>query len=498
MMSFLTLRTGFVSAISNRLPSQAEWRRSRSLVICGLAFLFAACTALGSASAWIENAGASEVRSRKLQIDTSEQDRLLQFDLDASLFRRLDDRFSNLAVVDASGTLIPSVIEPARENREVLERAEQVATIEKVEEIEGQLVLELSIPERPETINESLAAVQVVTSAVDFDKTVKVEAAETDGSWKVLLEDGLIFDWTRFVNLARYEVSVPATRSRRLRLTLSGATEERRARVREWIGQRVGNEVVSEWERVTIEDRPFRIESVKLVFERRVPREGETLLRALEFEAPEVTVNDSKNQTQIEWSVGRQPISEIDLNWEQRNFSREVEVFVQNTVPLGGVPAWTLIAKDRLSAVDLPEIAERKTQIAFAACRPERMRVIVHDESSSPLTLKSLKARGPAYRGYVLAERGKSDLEIRYGGDPPQNATERNWLAEVRRQVDPLPVSLGPEVAWEEIGGEPEWSRILIWLALGLALLVLTAGLILAMSRSGLEIDESEPPVPGK
>lgn len=444
------------------------------------------------ALAQITDSAIDEVRSRKLEVSAADTDRVLQFDLDASIFRRLNESMSNLAVFQAGGTIVPSVIEAARENREVIERSERPATLEKVEEVDGQLRLEIAVPELTNANSESLSALRINTSAVDFDKTVMIEAAETDGTWKVLLSDGLIFDWTRFVDLSRYEVAFPPTQSRRLRVTFSGATDERRARVREWIGQRVGDQVVAEWERVTIETRPFRIDGVTLVFERRVQREGESLLRDVEVKTWQATKEATKKETWIEWEVGRQPISEIDLTFEQRNFGRDIEVLVQNPVPLGGVPIWTTIKQDRISAIDLPEIAERRTRIQFPACRPQLMRVVIHDEGSSPLSLTAISARGPAYRGYALAERGKAQFELRYGGDPPQSAAEQDLIARVRRQVEPQPVALGPEVAWEEIGSEPEWAAILVWIALAMALIVLTAGLILALRRSGLDRSEVE------
>lgn len=442
--------------------------------------------------AQITDSAIDEVRSRKLEVSEADTDRVLQFDLDASIFRRLNDSMSNLAVFQAGGTIVPSVIEAARENREVIERSERPATLEKVEEVDGQLRLEIAVPELANANSESLSALRINTSAVDFDKNVMIEAAETDGTWKMLLSDGLIFDWTRFVDLSRYEVAFPPTQSRRLRVTFSGATEERRARVREWIGQRVGDQVVAEWERVTIETRPFRIDGVTLVFERRVPREGESLLRDVEVKTWQATKEATKKETWIEWEVGRQPISEIDLTFEQRNFGRDIEVLVQNPVPLGSVPTWTTIKQDRISAIDLPEIAERRTRIQFPACRPQLMRVVIQDEGSPPLSLTALSARGPAYRGYALAERGKAQFELRYGGDPPQSAAEQDLIARVRRQVEPQPVTLGPEVAWEEIGSEPEWAKILVWIALAMALIVLSAGLILALRRSGLDRSEVE------
>lgn len=465
----------------------SSWRRRCLLVsLLGLQLL------PGVVPAQTIDSSIDEVRSRKLEVSAADTDRVLQFDLDGSIFRRLNDAMTNLAVFEAGGTIVPSVIEAARENREVVERIERTATLEKVEEVDGRLRLEIAIPELASGNSESLSALRINTSAVDFDKTVMIEAAETDGTWKVLISDGLIFDWTRFVDLSRYEVALPPTQSRRLRVTFSSATEERRAPFREWIGQRVGDQVVAEWERVTIETRPFRIDGVTLVFERRVQREGESLLRDVEINSWQATTEATKKETWIEWEVGRQPISEIDLTFEQRNFGRDLEVLVQNPVPLGGVPTWTMVKQDRISAIDLPEIAERRTRIQFPACRPQLMRVVIRDEGSPPLSLTAISARGPAYRGYALAERGQDRLELRYGGDPPQSLAEQDLMARVRRQVEPQPVALGPEFAWEEIGSEPEWAKILVWIALAMALLVLTAGLILALRRSGLDRTEVE------
>jgi hypothetical protein len=257
---------------------------------------------------------------------------------------------------------------------------------------------------------------EISTPLQDFEKSLTVSVASEEGTWSVLVGDGVVFDHSRYLDFRQTGITLPNTPSRRFRIRLAEATDEQRSRVRE-ITRTVSDAAgVTLSESGRVETRDFRIDELR--FHAAPPK---TEPRRNGGQSHELTVLSRETtpagETVIVLDGGRIPLERLEFATESRNFKRPVSVQVPDTSG-----SWRAIGQGFLHRYEIGDFREESLALSFPETRAERYRVVVGNGKNPPVTLIEVTGAGEPRELVFLAESG--DRPILLYDDPSGTLTK--------------------------------------------------------------------------
>src|SRR5262249_7721725 len=171
----------------------------------------------------------------------------------------------------------------------------------------------------------------ILTPLTDYEHRVKVFGSRDEKDWSELVSDGLIFDYSRHMDVRNRDVVLPANDFRRFKLEIEQVLDERESPFLELTRGRRGGRKDEQVEVTRIERRPFRIDRIQLW--RTVEREGAPQPRTIGYPVDSFRIEQDAQEkvTRIQVRARRAPLTGLILETPSRNFSRAVRVRVPVT-----------------------------------------------------------------------------------------------------------------------------------------------------------------------
>ena len=91
---------------------------------------------------------------------------------------------------------------------------------------------------------------------------MQVFGQETSGDWKLLADDGVVFD-SRYMDVSNNEVHLPKNTYRRFKITIAGISDERESPFLELTRKYHGDQQTERTERTVLRRRPFRMDRIE-------------------------------------------------------------------------------------------------------------------------------------------------------------------------------------------------------------------------------------------
>jgi hypothetical protein len=322
--------------------------------------------------------------------------------LDPDVYADTRDGFPDLRIFDAAGRETPFVIETATESRTHTVRA-------------GCPALAPSLKERPEGLEivvplekDSPAAdgLVIVTPLTNFERRVRVFGSQDGKEWKPLVADGLVFDYSRYMDVNNREIRLPKNDCRQLKIVISGIDDTTESPLRELTRKYQGGNESERVERMTLERRPFRIDRIELWSEK-----TETLAQhQKQVEYPvklgRIEQDTDEKATVVYVAARREPLTALTLETKSRNFSRPI--VVQTPTKRGGQARWTDVAHGHISLLRFGQFRREALSVSFPEQRQSEYRIVIRNEDSPPVEVSGVKSRGNEYRAIFLAEKDQS------------------------------------------------------------------------------------------
>jgi len=330
--------------------------------------------------------------------------------------------------------------------------------------------------------------VEIDTPLRDFEKGVSIAVPGTDGAWKEVVSDGLIFDRWRFLDFRHTSIGVPEVNSRTLRLRITDATDRQRSRLRQ-ITRTVGDASgLTVTESSTTEVRAFRINGLRFVQPRDLPR-----AESDGFEQHPLTVTGiatlPEGKTAIILGGGNLPIVQLFLKTPDRNFRRAVSAQVP-----GPGDTWRTIHRTHLHRFEVGDFRDENLSLPLPETRAERWRLVIENESNAPVTFPEISAQVPIYAMHFLAEAGDQPV-LFLGGigshltNPPNDTAALITVIDREVATDTLsPEATRPNPAYLAAPGRNGLldSQAALWGIIGIAV----AALVAVLYRTMREIEE--------
>ena len=407
--------------------------------------------------------------------------------LDGDIYAATRDGFPDLRIVDDRGAAVPYLLEPVAQRRTTQVRQPCASKVVSLHVDEGKgLEIMVELDEKAP----GATGATIRTPLADYERRVRVYGSQTGAQWAPLVNDGAIFDYSRFMAVRNRDVVIPPNDYRQFKLVVEHELDDRESPLRDLIRSRSEGKKDEQTEITQILRRPFRIDGVDLW--RTV--ETDRMSKAETFTYPTANLRvepDAKHKmSRVEVTSRREPLTSLSVSTASRNFSRPATVMIP--VQQGIHTDWVEVGRGTLSLIQFRAFRRAELRIDFPQQRQERYQLVIENADNPPLEITGVEAEGTGYRLVFLGTEGRK-YRVEYGSDtaePPSYDTAA-VLGSLQKGFQPVIVKLGPQVAnpgYKSARGPSGIFNSTLFLALVIVVMVLV--LAWALLRAGQRIKE--------
>jgi len=425
--------------------------------------------------------------SKPIDRGTATGESILAVTLDSDVYAATRRDFPDLRIFDARDHEVPCLLEKATEPRtRTVRNACQSTVVSLKERGDG-----LDVIVRLDADAPAADGLNIMTPLANYERRVSIEGSNDGLGWTPLLAGGVIFDYSRYMDIGNRELRLPYNSYRQFRLSISGIADAKESPFLDLTRKYRGGRETERTETTVLERRPFRIDRIELWHEQ--AEKTFEYDRKADYKAAGWRVEESPaaKRTIVEVTMRREPLTELTLETSSRNFSREATI--QKSMPHGARTEWSDIGSGRISVVDFGGFHRATLGVSFPEERQTAYRIVIHNEDNPPLVITGVKPRGNVYRAVFLAAKGET-YHLGYGS---QEAAAPQYdaaivLAPLRERQAPQEARLGVETPGAAPGEPPVDLRQLLNnpLFLGPVIAALVALLGWALWRATRRINE--------
>ena len=180
--------------------------------------------------------------------------------LDRDVYAATRADYADLRIHDDGGAEVPYLLEQASQRQTERVREHCPSEVVSLRDVNGEyleIVVKLS-DKAPST-----GGLTVVTPLTNYEHRLKVFGLRGDHDWTPLVSDGLIFDYSRYMDVRNGDVNLPANEFRRFKLEIEQVLD-RQSPFLELADSSNDGRKGQRIEVSQIERRPFRIDRIDL------------------------------------------------------------------------------------------------------------------------------------------------------------------------------------------------------------------------------------------
>jgi hypothetical protein len=446
-----------------------------------------ACLAMGSASLAADEAAQFRY-SRQVDRGKARGEDIVAFSLDGEIYAATRDGLPDLRVLDGDHVAAPYQTEPNVEYFEERSRQTFPTEVTSLREEDGAVEIRLQLPrEEPPAEGFSFS-----TPLSNYERKVRIFGSSDGVDWKPLAADGVVFDYSRYMDVSNHDIPLPANAFRRFKIIVENMTDEKESPYKELARTFHGNQEDQRVERIEVERRPFRIDRITAwhTVARQHVRRNKTVVHAVA--AFTVEQDAAQKQTIVHVHTRREPLTGFVLETPTGNFSRRAVVEAPEV--RGVTTRWRPVGEAIVSSFRFRSFHRDQLAVSFPEGRQEEYRIIIHNEDNPPLDIRGVKAEGTDYRVVFLAQPSKTYC-VYYGSESAKTPQYEAAavLATLQRDYQPVEARLGPQTKNPAFGGEPGPSVAKVlnnWIFLGAAIGLMVVVLAWGLFRAGKRLEQ--------
>ncbi len=348
--------------------------------------------------------------SKEIIRSKADKETLLALPLDSDVYAGTRSGFPDLRIFAENRTERPFVLEKATEPR--TQTVRQVCP-SKVEAVHPHAE-DLDVLVRLENDSPSADGLSIITPLTDYERRVHVYGSDDGRDWKPLVADRLVFDYSRYMDVNNRDVPLPKNNYRYLKVSIAGINDAKESPFLDLSRKYSNGRETERTEATVLQRRSFRMDRIELW------RETTTKLSENERHVPypvvagKVEERPKDQQTVIEVTSRREPLTELAIETPSRNFSRSA--IVQIPVTRGVRTDWVSIGQANLSLIDFRGYRKERLSIFFPEHRADKYRIVISNHDSPPLKITGVMARGVMYQPLFLADASEKYC-LNYGAE---------------------------------------------------------------------------------
>jgi hypothetical protein len=308
-----------------------------------------------------------------------------------------------LFILDQANQPVPYLLRRATTARSRTVRNRAPATMTQLREHPGnriELEIELDAKAPAPTL------LEVSTPLRNFERHISIAGITPDGTAIPLVEDGLIYDYTRFADVRSCEIALPENPYRTYRLLIHDTTDEHPVLQRSIQRSLTGNEEQGRTEQFTVTERPFRIDAVNLYAEREEKTDTMEREALMELKSWVAELDAKRQQTVIEIETFNTPLNGIVIETREANFSRQATVFIPRKE--AGREQWHRIGQGQISRTSFRGALSETRKVTFPRTHTRRIRVLIDNHDNAPLPIENIQGAAPIWQALFIAQPGST------------------------------------------------------------------------------------------
>lgn len=368
---------------------------------------------------------------------------MLGIDLDADIYNATRAGYPDLRVFDGQNAEVPFLLQEVAEEQIKTVRHDCPGRVVSLKENDDNSIAVVVELEKDVPAADGLT---FVTPLIDHEQRVTVHGSRDGDEWEELAADGLIFDYTRYMDLSNREVRLKTNNCRKYRIVVTRATDRQKLPL-ELLERttRDGREQQRK-ETTAVRKRSFRIDRIQCWREtskKIARRPKKTDYPIVDFKTTE---DADKKQTIIEVQTNREPLTSLAIASGGRNFSRRA--VVQAPQEQGVRTRWVEIGKATVSRVEFAGFKREQLKITFPEQRERKkiFRIVIDNEDNPPLDITGVQARGNIQRIVFLAGPDQT-ASVYYGSAVAERPhyEAATVLSPLLAKTEPIAATLGPQ-----------------------------------------------------
>jgi hypothetical protein len=372
----------------------------------------------------------------------SRQEEMLAFELDSDICASTRDRFADLRILDPSGRESPYEIEKSVGTKMEKARSDVASDVLSLKEDGGDIEVRVKLRKDSPGADGMTFAIPLR----DYERRVVVYGSEDGQQWSGAITEGLLFDYSRYMDVRNLELRLPGNKYREFRIRVENVVQEKESPFLEMTRTKQRGEETQRVERTTIERQPLRIDGIRLW--REYDEERAKIAKTTDYAVADMQVTqDAKlKRTVIQVKSRREPLTRFTLRTSDKNFARSVSVEIP--VVEGPRTNWTSVGRSNLMRFSFRSFKKEELTVSFPEQRQTEYRIVIQDDDNPALKIDGVQAAGNTYRAVFLAEPDRS-YNVYYGAArveaPQYEAT--TVLTAIQRKFEPEDVELGKQAA---------------------------------------------------
>jgi hypothetical protein len=431
--------------------------------------------------------------TKQLELPTLNQEELLAATLDSDVYAATREGLPDIRIFSNDGspdrTQVSYLLRKVVDTKSETTRDYWAARTRSVRPLEDG-GLEITIRLEPE--DRQPDGLRIVTPLHNFEQRVRIFNSVDGDDWQPVGEEGLIFDYSQYMDFGNDDVSFPASDRRNFRIVIDDVTQEQESQLMTLTRQLRGGDEIRREERTTINRRPFHIE--RILFWRDTVKEQSTGDRKVGYPVAGFHVENDVDAQQSIITVDshREPLTSFQLVTDSNNFSRRAAVEIE--ISRGIESTWRSIGTANLSRLDFRNLQREHLTINFPETRQTKYRIVIENRGSPPLAVTGLEAEGNEYQTVFLATVPQQTYEMTYGSETAEQPDYDTAAisASLAEGYQPTLVTLGKQVDTPGAGQPAAFSLSQIVtdpLVLGGIVVLLVAALAWGLYRAGHRLD---------
>lgn len=380
--------------------------------------------------------------SKEVARGESKKEAILAVTFDGDVYAATQPEFPDLRIFGPDNKEVPCLVERATEAQmhTVCARCEfKVASLKEHDDA-LDVFLRLDADSPPADI------VDIVTPLTNYERRVRVFGSNDGEKWTELVANGLVFDYSRYMDIQNQRIRLPKNTYRQLKVNITGIADAKESPFLELTRKYQAKSEVERIETTMLERRPFRMDRIELWHERTEKLSQRDRTAEYKVVKYHVEENAKDKTTVVNIVTRREPLTQFTLETSSRNFSRSLAV--QVPMKRGDATIWRDIAQGTVSVVDFSGYRRQQLDVSFPEQRQTEYRIVIRNDDNPPLAITGVKAFGNVYQAVFLAAEGQP-YRLCYGSEQTERPKydAATVLGPLRERQDAVQTKLGGEVA---------------------------------------------------
>lgn len=248
--------------------------------------------------------------------------------------------------------------------------------------------------------------VRLHTPLRNFEKQVTIEGSLDGNQWETLAANAPIYDYSRYLDVSNDRVPVIPRGYGYYKIAIANITETKDSPLTEIMKHTRAGRELAKTETTVARKEVLRLDRISFVALQETLVTGECAVRESPVTNWFVAEDARHKQTILTFATARQPLTAIELDCADANFSRSLTVFSADG---GSRTAWVERAAATISRIQAGKVQQQQQIISLPSeCRARHYRLAIDNQDNPALTITGIRLRENLYEGLFFPKEGRS------------------------------------------------------------------------------------------